>query len=130
MRGMDKYYEQAVACVKDFVLPAQRELYEKCGGNFDVVYAEAMNDEFYTGKVIEPGHVYELGYRSCTCQKVLSGQISNQEQCECSKQSILYILSQLEPDSSFEVEILESVLRGDEHCRFRITKEEGGDRKI
>jgi hypothetical protein len=29
----------------------------------------------------------------------------------------------LEPNSSFEVEILETVLRGAEHCRFRITKE-------
>lgn len=119
---MDKYYNQAVACVKDYVLSEQRKLYEKCGGNLDVIYGEVINDEFYTGKVIEPGHVYELGYRSCTCQKVLSGQISNPEQCECSRQSILYILSQLEPNSSFEVEILETVLRGSEHCKFKITK--------
>lgn len=48
---MDKYYEQAVACVKDYVLPAQ---------------------------------------------------------CECSRQNILYTLSQLKPNSSFEVEILET----------------------
>ena len=119
---MEKYYEQAVACVKDYVLPAQRKLYEKCGGNLDVIYGEAIDDEFYTGKVIEPGRVYELGYHSCTCQKVLSGKISNPEQCECSRQSILYILSQLEPHSSFEVEILETVLRGSEHCKFRIIK--------
>ena len=119
---MDKYYEQAVACVKDHVLPAQCKLYEKCGGNFDVIYGEAMDGEFYTGNVIEPGRVYELGYHSCTCHKVLSGQISNPEQCECSRQSILYILSQLDPNSSFEVEILETVLRGNEHCKFRITK--------
>ena len=66
--------------------------------------------------------VYELSYHSCTCPKVLSGQISNPEQCECSRQSILYVLSQLEPNSSFQVEILESVLRGNEHCKFRITK--------
>ena len=26
------------------------------------------------------------------------------------------------PDSSFEAEILETVLRGSEHCKFRITK--------
>lgn len=119
---MNKYYEQAVACVKDYVLSAQRKLYEKCGGNFDVVYGESMDNEFYTGKVIEPGHIYELGYHSCTCQKVLSGQIRNPEQCECSRQSILYILSQLEPNSSFEVEILETIIRGGEHCKFRITK--------
>lgn len=104
------------------MLSAQRKLYEKCGGNFDVVYGESMDNEFYTGKVIEPGHIYELGYHSCTCQKVLPGQIRNPEQCECSRQSILYILSQLEPNSSFELEILETILRGGEHCKFRITK--------
>ena len=81
-----------------------------------------MDDEFYTGKVIEPVHIYELGYRSCTCQRGLSEQVSSPEQCECSRQSILYILSQLEPDSSFEVDILETVPRGSEGCRFRITK--------
>ena len=31
---MGKYYEQAVACVKDYVLPAQRKLCEKCGGRY------------------------------------------------------------------------------------------------
>ena len=67
--------------------------------------------------------VYELSYHSCACPKVLSGQISNPEQSECSRQSILYVLSQLEPNSSFQVEILESVLRGREHCKFRITKQ-------
>ena len=50
---MEKYYEQAVACVKDYVLPMQREIYEKYGGDFDKIYGEAMNNESYTGKVIE-----------------------------------------------------------------------------
>ena len=30
--GQDKYYEQAVTCVKDTVLPAQIKLYKSCGG--------------------------------------------------------------------------------------------------
>ena len=54
--------------------------------------------------------------------KVQSGQVTDLDQCECSRQSILYILSCLEPDSKFEVEILETILRGAEHCRFQITK--------
>ena len=73
--------------------------------------------------VNEPGRVYELGYERCTCPKVLSGQITDPDQCNCSRQSILYILGRLEPNSSFEVEILETVLRGADYCRFRITKE-------
>lgn len=118
----DKYYDQAVACVKDSVLPVQLGLYQSCDGNLDRIYGEAMNGNGYFGKVIKPGHIYELGYETCTCQKVLSGKVTDPEQCECSRQSILFILSRLEPDSKFEVEILETVLRGAEHCRFRITK--------
>lgn len=119
---MDNYFEQAVSCVKDNVLPLQRQIYEKCGGNFDQIYGEAMNSEMYSGKVIEPGHIYELGYHTCTCPKVLSEGIKDPEHCACTRQSILYILHQLEPASLFKVEILETVLRGSEHCRFRITK--------
>ena len=119
----DKYYNQAVACVKDYVLPAQLNLYQSCDGDLDRVYGEGMNGNGYFGKVIEPGHIYELGYEKCTCQNVLSGRITDPDQCNCSRQSILYILGRLEPNSSFEVEILETVLRGAEHCRFRITKE-------
>ncbi len=118
----EKYYDQAVACVKDHVLPAQIQLFQSCEGNLDRVYGEAMNGNGYFGKVIESGHIYELGYETCTCRKVLSGEVADPEQCECSRQSILYILSCLEPDSRFDVEILETVLRGAAHCRFRITK--------
>lgn len=117
------YYEQAVECVKDYVLPIQRDLYEKSGRDFDVVYGTYMNNEMYSGKVIEPGHVYELGYHTCTCPKVLSGEISCEAHCECTRQSILYILHELESNASFEVEILETVLRGSNKCRFRITVE-------
>ena len=119
----DKYYDQAIACVKDRVLPAQLELYQSCDGDLDRVYGEAMNGSGYFGRVIEPGRVYELGYERCTCPKVLSGQNTDPDQCNCSRQSILYILGRLEPNSSFEVEILETVLRGADYCRFRITKE-------
>lgn len=39
----DIYYDQAVACVKDYVFPAQYELYKSCGGNLDKIYGEAVN---------------------------------------------------------------------------------------
>lgn len=77
----EKRYEQAVSCVKDVILPMQREIYEKCGGDFDKIYGEAMNSDLYTGKVIESGHIYELGYHKCTCPKVLSGEVTNPEHC-------------------------------------------------
>ena len=100
----------------------QRKIYEQRGGDFDRIYGEAMNSDLYTGKVIEPVHIYELGYHTCTCPKGLSGMVRDPEHCECTRQSILYILHQLEPSGMFEVDILEIVLRGSGHCRFRITK--------
>ena len=46
-------------------------------------------------------------------------------QCECSRQSILYILSQLEPDSQFDVRIENTILRGGDCCTFRIMRRAG-----
>ena len=86
------------------------KIYAKYDGDFDRIYKEGYNSMSYQGRVIEPGKVYELSYSECSCPKVKCGLRSNPEQCECSRQSILYILSQLEPDSQFDV------------CTFRIMR--------
>ena len=118
----ENYRDQAIACVRERVLPAQVELFRSCDRDLDRFFGEAMNGGGYFGRVIEPGHVFELGYERCTCPKVLSGEVGDPRHCECSRQSILYILNHLEPDSRFEVEAIETVLRGARHCRFRISK--------
>ena len=87
----------------------------------DIVLYE--NGEFFIGD--EPGKIYELSYLECTCPKVKHGQRNHPQQCECSRQSILYILSQLEPDSQFDVRIENTILRGSDRCTFRITKNKG-----
>ena len=117
------YHDQAVACVKEHVLPIQRELFEKAGRDFDVFYNNFNETDMYFGSVIESKKVYELGYRKCTCQKVLDGSCTDPMQCECSRQSILYILNELAPERHIDVEIIETILRGGESCRFRITIE-------
>ena len=89
------YREEAIECVKDHVLPLHKQIYAKCDGDFDRIYSEGYNSKSYQGRVIEPGKVYELSYSECSCPKVKCGLRSNPEQCECSKQSILYILSLL-----------------------------------
>ena len=91
-------------------------------GDFDRIYTEGYNSKSYTGRVIEPGKIYELSYLECTCPKVKCGLRNHPQQCECSRQSILYILSQLEPDSHFEVRIENTILKGSDRCTFRITK--------
>ena len=98
------YREEAIECVKDHVLQIHKQIYAKYEGDFDRI------------------KVYELSYLECTCPKVKCGLRNHPQQCECSRQSILYILSQLEPDSQFEVRIENTILRGSDRCTFRITK--------
>lgn len=116
------YKEEAIECVKDHVLPLHKQIYAKYDGDFDKIYSEGYNSKSYQGRVIEPGKVYELSYSECSCPKVKCGLRSNPEQCECSRQSILYILSQLEPGSQFDVQIENTILRGGDRCTFRIAR--------
>lgn len=116
------YREEAIECVKDEILPLHKKLYDKYQGNFDNIYTHEFNNEFYMGKVIQPGKVYELSYLECTCPMVKNGLIKNPKHCECSRQSIIYILSQLEPKNIFEVQTINTILQGDDRCTFRITK--------
>ena len=119
------YIQKAIECVKDSVLLIHEQIYRKCNGDFDRIFTEEYNTESYTGKVLESGKVYELSYLKCTCPMVQQGLIKNPEHCECSRQSILYILSQLEPDSQFDVRIENTILKGSDRCTFRITRHEG-----
>ena len=121
LEGM-RYREEAIECVKDHVLRIHKQIYAKYNGDFDRIFTEGYNSPSYTGRVIEPGKVYELGYPECTCPKVKCGLRNHPQQCECSRQSILCILSQLEPDSRFDVRIENTILRGSDRCIFRITK--------
>ena len=89
-----RYREEAIECVKDHVLQIHKQIYAKYEGNFDRI----------------------------TCPKVKCGLRNHPQQCECSRQSILYILSQLEPSSQFDVRIENTILRGSDRCTFRITK--------
>ena len=116
------YIQKAIECVKDSVLPIHEQIYRKCNSDFDRIFTEEYNTESYTGKVLESGKVYELSYLKCTCPMVQQGLIKNPEHCECSRQSILYILSQLEPDSQFDVRIENTILRGSDLCTFRIMR--------
>ncbi|MCR4699341.1 MAG: hypothetical protein K5757_00070 [Bacteroidaceae bacterium] len=119
------YKQKAIECVKDSVLPIHKQIYQKCNGDFDRIFTEEYNTESYTGNVLESGKVYELSYLKRTCPMVQQGLIKNPEHCECSRQSILYILSQLEPSSHFDVLIENTILRGSDRCTFHITRHEG-----
>ena len=123
MKKETNFREERIECVKYSVLPMHKQIYDKYKGDFDKIYAEAYNNKSYTGKVIVSGKVYELSYMECSCPKVKCGMRGCPEQCECSRQSIIYILSQLEPNSTFDVQIVNTILSDSDRCTFRIARQ-------
>lgn len=115
------YRPCAEACVRDGVLVELRRQFEECGCDLDRQYAKYGRTPFFFADVIEPGRVYEMGYPHCLCPQVEAGFVAAPTHCECSRQSILYVLETLLPGREIEVETLETVLAGGTECRFRVT---------
>lgn len=115
------YKEKAINCVKDTVLPTHMSQFQECGCSLDEQYRKYGNTKFLNAKVIEPGQIYEIGYPKCVCPEVLSGKTTDPSHCECSRQSVLFILGELMPEKTITVEIIETVLGGAKVCRFLAT---------
>ena len=64
-----------------------------------------------------------MGYPKCFFPEGQNGETADPAHCECSKQSILYILEMLLPGKQVSVEIMETVLDGAQGCRFAVTVE-------
>lgn len=115
------YKSKAINCVKNTVLPVQIAQFQKCGHSLDEQYRKYGNTEALNARVIEPGHIYEIGYPKCVCPEVLCGKIKDASHCECSRQSVLYILGELMPEKHIKVEMIKTILGGAETCRFKVT---------
>lgn len=107
-------------CVKSGVLPVYKALYESAGGDLDKFFSEANELPGVKCEVIEKGCVYHLYFMEYTCELCRKGYISTPLLCECSRQSILYVLYSLWKDRSFSVAICNSILQGEEVCKMRI----------
>lgn len=117
------YRPCAVDCVKDDVLRELRRQFEECGRDLDRQYTKYGRSEYFFADIIEPGRVYEVGYPRCLCPQVDAGFVDSPAHCECSRQSILYVMEELLPGKDIRVEELETVLSGrqrmplPDHCR-------------
>lgn len=120
---MMDYRERAIECVKDTVLPLHARRLRECGGDLDLMYKKYSDTAAFFAEVLEPGHIYEVGFPSCVCPRLQYGETHEPEHCECSRQSLLYILENLMPGKRIAVETLETVFTGGECCRFRLTVE-------
>lgn len=115
------YRPCAVNCVQGYVLKEQKRQFDECNGDLDLQYEKYGRSEYFFADIIERGRVYEIGYPRCLCPLTESGYKCPVGHCECSRQSIMYVLQTLSPDKDFKVEIMHTVLSGANECRFRVT---------
>lgn len=114
------YRPCAINCVKKYVLKEMQRQFDECGGDYDLQCTKYGRSEYFFADIIEPGHVYEIGYPCCFCSMVESGVAKSTAHCECSRQSILFVLHTLMPKREIQVTILHTVLGKANECRFRV----------
>lgn len=114
------YRPCGINCAQNFVLKEQQRQFAECNGDLDLQYEKYGKSEYFFADIIERGHVYEIGYPKCFCPMVESGFAVLPVHCECSRQSILYVLQTLMPDKRIHVERMHTVLTGSDECRFRV----------
>ena len=107
-------------CVQCGTLQVYTDLYEQVAGDLDRFFAIADEQPGVRCETIEKDAVYNLYFLECTCELHKRGYVSTPLLCECSRQSILYVLHSLWKDKAFRVTICESILRGNQHCKIQI----------
>lgn len=118
------YRSKAICCIKDTALPEMRRQFEECGRNLDEQYKKYGETEYFFAHILVPGHIYEIGYPRCVCPEALSSKVTDHNFCECSRQSIIYILENLLPDKVITVETVGTVVGGADKCSFKVTVDE------
>ncbi len=119
------YRPCAISCVKNYVLKEQQRQFEECNGDLDLQYEKYGKSEYFFAEILEKGHIYEIGYpvSECVCPMVMSEFAASSVHCECSRQSMLYVLQTLMPEKNIQVELMHSVLTGAKECRFHVVVE-------
>lgn len=111
----------AARCATKYVLPSLNGRKQRTKSDLDLFFSEQENSGYFFQRVIEKGHIYEMGYPRCLCFIHDLGFAQSKTHCECSRQSILFVLQELFSDKDFSVETIDTVLGGADKCTFRIT---------
>ncbi|WP_430885919.1 hypothetical protein [Fusibacter sp. JL216-2] len=120
-KSKEKFFSNCGAnCVKRGLIESFRNHYIECNNDLDQFILRLSEIGHTVGQVLVPTHKYEIAYPSCSCELHKMGYINTDSICECSRQSIIHVLSTLKPESEIKVEILATILSGDKECRFEI----------
>lgn len=109
----------AINCVGGDTLNQYQRQFNECNRDFDLLFSTDTGDVDFYRRIIERGHIYETGYPRCICWKNDAGQ----HDCECSRQALVYLYSQLLQDREIEIKTIQTVRNGAESCIFRIILE-------
>lgn len=114
------YKDKAIHYVKGTILPMQRKQFEECGCCLDET---GIQNGCPQRQLKKDAFMKLVTLRVFVCPDVASGKVKDASHCECSRQSVLYVVGNLLPDKNISVEIIETVLGGAEKCRFKVTVE-------
>lgn len=96
-------------CVQCGTLQVYKDLFEQAAGDLDRFFAIADEQTGVRCETVEKDAVYNLYFLECTCELHKRGYVSTPLLCECSRQSIIYVLQSLWKDRTFQVTICESI---------------------
>ncbi len=117
----DVLSECGKACSESYTLELYRRIRKESADVED--FFKRLKSELPEIKVVEAvrGQLYEIRYTECMCDLHKKGFVNCGAFCECSRQSLLYNLTQIFPDKSVRVELTDSILNGAPECVLRVS---------
>lgn len=95
---------------------------DAAGGDIDSFFELLGSAPGVSVEVVEPGRAWAMGYSSCTCPLVAMGLTRDPALCECSRQSVAFVLGRLFPEGRFDVRLEGAILAGGRSCDFLISR--------
>lgn len=108
-------------CADTGIIKLYKDIYDKSCNDLDKFFSLIKEMKYVGSRVIKPGKSYEITFPDCYCDLYTKGYVQTDAICECSRQSILYVLKTINPELEYAVEKVSTVISGDEECCFRVT---------
>ena len=107
-------------CADTGVLQKYLELYRDTGGDRDTFYSRLSELGGVRAEIVIPQREYYIYFPECGCDLHKDCGVNTPALCECSRQSIIYVAQSVWTDSRVCVETMNTVLAGDNECKFRL----------
>lgn len=108
------------ACSESYTKQVFQDEYEKAANFHEFLDRLSGRFSVMQFEVIEENKAYLLIYTACACDLVRMGYIQNGLLCECSEISLRENLENILGEGNIRVQLLESILKGDKHCKLRV----------